>query len=124
MMVIDEVYYDSTTLEGHSHIFTHSSQVVKSKKEVLSAHTMEKIRLNLSSMMEDAVIISNKDVETRKCKGSKGKKHAASLVVGQDISLTEIPNYLSLALVGRFCGKTIDEAALRRWMEENWSPHL
>ena len=40
----------------------------------MSAHTSEKIRLDLSSRKEDAVIISNKDGETRKRTGAKAKK--------------------------------------------------
>ena len=85
---------------------------------------MKKFRHDISRRKEGAVIISTKDGEIKKCTGSKAKKHAATLIVGKDISLSEVLEYLSLALVGRFCSKTVNETALQRWMQENWSPHL
>ena len=62
-------------------------------------------------------MISTKNGESKKRSGAKVKKHAAELIVGKDITLSEVPEYLSLALVGRFCGKKVSEDALRRWME-------
>ena len=49
----------------------------------------------------------------------RGKMHER-----KDIGLNEIPGYLSLALVGRFCEKSVDEAALCGWMDDNWKYHL
>ena len=69
-------------------------------------------------------MISTKNGESKKHSGAKVKKHAAELIVGKDIMLSEVPQYLSLALVGIFCGKIVSKNALRRWMEENWNPHL
>ena len=83
-----------------------------SKQELMSAHTSKKLRLDLSRREEDAVIISNKVGEIIKCTGSKAKKYTTSLVVGKDTSLTEIPDYMSLDLVGIFKVKSIGEAAL------------
>ena len=60
----------------------------------------------------------------KKISGAKAKKQAATLVVVKDISLAEVPDYLSSALVGRFCGKIFGEAALRNWMEEHSNTHL
>ena len=108
-MVIDEVDYDSTTPVGQSHIFL---QMVKPKQTVQSAHTPEKFRHGLSSRKEGAVIISTKDGESKKHIGAKAKKNASTLIVGKDISLSEVPKYLSLALVGIFCGKIVRETAL------------
>ena len=101
-MVIDDVDYDSTTLVGQSHIFL---QMEKPKQLVESAHMTKEFRHDLSSRKEDAVIISTKDGDCKKHTGAKAKKHAATLIVGKDILLSEVPKYLSLALVGRFCRK-------------------
>ena len=87
-MVIDEVDYDSTLPEGQGHIFTRFSQVTKSQHEVVSVHTPEKLRPDLSIKKEDATIIINKVGKIRKCIGAKAKKHVASLVVGKDILIT------------------------------------
>ena len=84
----------------------------------------EKFRHNPSNEKEGEVIISTKNGESKKHTGAKVKKHATELIVGKDIMLSEVPEYLSLALVGRFYGKIVDEDALQRWMEENWNPHL
>ena len=40
---------------------------------------------DLSIRKEDAVIISTKDGESKKHRGAKAKKHAATLIVGKDI---------------------------------------
>ena len=115
-MIIDEVDYDSTTPVGHSHIF---SMMAKPKQAGLDAHmdahTPESIRNVLSSKK------AGRDMNTseRKRSGAKAKKQAVALIVGRDISLAKVPDYLSSALVGRFCGKLVGETALHRWMEEH-----
>ena len=118
-MVIDEVDYDSTTLEGQRSIFV---QVAKPKQAVQSNHTLEKLRHDPSNKKDGKDIIPTRNGESKKCTGAKVKKSAAELIVGKDISLSEVLEYLFLALVERFCGKTIEEDALRRWMEVNWNP--
>ena len=55
---------------------------------------------------------SPKNYENRKRVRAKAKQHAVTLIVGKEISLTEVPDYLSLALVGRSYGKTVGEDAL------------
>ena len=56
-------------------------------------------------------MISTKIGEKKRL-GAKAKKEATTLVVGKDISLEEVPDYFSSALVGRFCGKIVEEVAL------------
>ena len=56
--------------------------------------------------------------------GAQVKKDMTLLSVGKDIKLNEILEYLSLALVGHFCGKLVGEAAPCRWMDDNWKPYL
>ena len=63
-------------------------------------------------------MISTKTGE-KKRSGAKAKKQVAALVVGKDISLAELPGYLSSALVSRFCGKADGETTLIKWMEEH-----
>ena len=122
-MIIDEVDYDSSTPEGHSHIFS----IMAKPKQAASdshkdAHTPESTRHILSRKKADKVMISS-STSKRKRSGAKAKKQAATLIVVRDISIAEVPNYLLSALVGRFCGKLVGETALHRWMEEHWS-HL
>ena len=52
------------------------------------------------------------------------KKTPPELSVERDIQIGEIPEYLNLAIIGRFCGKTPGSAALKNWMEDNWKPVL
>ena len=52
------------------------------------------------------------------------KKTPPELPVGRDIQIGEIPEYLNLAIVGRFYGKSPGSAALKNWMEDNWNPVL
>ena len=120
-MIIDEVDYDSTTPVGQSHIF---SPMAKPKQAGPDAHTSENTRHVLSSKKAGGVMISTNTDERRKRSGAKAKKQATTLIVGRDISLVEVPDYLSSALVGRFCGKSVGETALHRWMEEHRSPLL
>ena len=92
---------------------------------VRTDHTPKKLRHDIfNNKIEGAVITSSKNDENKKRVAAKEKKHAATLIVGKDISLTKVPEYLSLDLVGRFCSKTVDKATLCRWMEEKWSPLL
>ena len=59
-----------------------------------------------------------------KSKGMRAKKTIPKLIVGRDIQLLEIPKYLNLALVGRFCGKLAGSSSLGEWMGKNWNPLL
>ena len=71
----------------------------------------EEPRHDFFNREEDAVT-SPKNDENRKRVRAKAKQHAVTLIVGKEISLTEVPDYLSLALVGRSYGKTVGEDAL------------
>ena len=110
-MIIDEVDYDSTTMVGQSHIF---SLMAKPKQVGSNAHTPENTRHVLSIKKVGEVMITSNTDERRKGSGAKDKKQATTLIVRRDISLAEVPGYLSSALVGRFCGKSVGETALRR----------
>ena len=57
-------------------------------------------------------MISTK-IGEKKRPGGKAKKKSIALVVGKDMSLAEVPDYLSSPLVGKFCGKIVGEAALQ-----------
>ena len=61
--------------------------------------------------------------EPTRRKGAQAKRDATSLSVGKDIGLNEISEYLSLALVGQFCKKSVGEAVLGRWMDDKWKPY-
>ena len=81
--------------------------MVNSQHEALSHPTLETPKLGFPRRKEDTIIITNKGgdhVEKRRTR-AKEKKHAASLIVGNDILITEIPDYLLLDLEGRFYGK-------------------
>ena len=84
MMVIDEIDYDSTMLEGQRNIF---SQVANNNDVVQTVHTLEKPRHDLFNKEED-VVTSSKNYENRKRAEAKAKKHAMTFIVGKDISLT------------------------------------
>ena len=123
-MIIDEVDNESTTPIGHSHIFSIMANPKQAGPDAhMRAHTSESTGHVLSSKKACGVMISNNTSET-KCSGAKAKKQATTLIVGRDISIAEVPDYLASALVGRFCEKLVGEIALRRWMEEQWSPLL
>ena len=107
-MIIDDVDYDTITLERKRHIFT---QMASRKQVGQDAPTRENTRLVLSNKKDGEDMISTKFGEKKRL-GAKAKKEAATLVVGKDISLEEVPNYFSFALVSRFCGKTVEEVAL------------
>jgi len=46
------------------------------------------------------------------------------IVVGDGISLDEIPELIGNTTVGCFCGKIIFPKLLRSWIDENWSDIL
>ena len=54
----------------------------------------------------------------------RANKTILELTIGRDIQLSEIPEYLNLALVGIFCGKLAGSSSLGEWMEKNWNPVL
>ena len=118
--MLDEVDYDTITLHGHKRIFV---QMASLKQVGSDAHMRENTRPALSNKKDDEDMKSIKIGEKKKS-GAKAKKQVATLVVGRDIALAEAPDYLSFALVGRFCGKSVGEEALRKWMEEHWNTHL
>ena len=41
------------------------------------------------------------------------------MILGKDISLEQIPDYLNFALVGRLCGKVMTRALFEQWIQEN-----
>ena len=71
----------------------------------------ENTRPILSNKKDGEDMISTKAGE-KKRPGDKAKKQAIALVVGKDISLAEVPDYLSSTFVGRLCGKIVGEVAL------------
>ena len=77
----------------------------------MHAPTWENTKLILSNKKDGEDMISTKAGE-KKRPGDKAKKQAIALVVGKDISLAEVPDYLSSTLVDKFCGKTVGEADL------------
>ena len=121
IMMIDEVDYDSNS--SRVPIFMCSSKLVNSQQEVRSPSTLETSKLGFPSMKEDTSLINKKGGNHKIVRQTRAKarKTSASLTVGKDIELTYLPEYLSLALVGRFRGKIVGEVALHRWMKENWS---
>ena len=112
---LDEVDYDTITPEGHKRIFV---QMASSQQVGPGAPTRENTRPALSNKKDDEDMRAIKTGEKKRSR-AKAKKHAAALVVGKDIALAEVPDYLSFALVGRFCRKSVGEAALQKWMEEH-----
>ena len=82
-MIIDEVDYDTITLERQSHIFTQMA----SPKQVGSDTPMrENTRPILSNKNDGKDMISTKTGE-KKISRAKAKKQATTLVVGKDILL-------------------------------------
>ena len=51
----------------------------------------------------------------------KARYGSPELIVGKDITLEQIPDFLAQALVGRFCGKIVTKASLQQWIALNWS---
>ena len=62
--------------------------------------------------------------QPRKSKGVRPRKNTAELTVGRGIELRQIPDYLKLALVGRFCGKFPGREAMQIWINEKWEGEL
>ena len=124
IMMIDEVDYDSNS--PGVPIFVHSLNLVKSQQEVTSPSTLETSKLEFPSTEINTSLINKKCSNHKNLRRTwaKARKTSASLTVGKHIELTYVPEYLSLALVGRFRGKIMGEVALRRWMKENWSSHM
>ena len=49
-------------------------------------------------------------------RGMRPMKGISKMIVGKDISLEQIPDYLSHALVRNFCGKVMARATLEWWI--------
>ena len=107
-IMLDEVDYDTITLEGHKHIFI---QMASPTQVGSDTPTWENTRPTLSNKKYDEDMKAIKTGEKKKS-GAKAKRKAAALVVGRDIALAEVPDYLSFALVELFCRKSVGEAAL------------
>ena len=66
---------------------------------------------SLSNKKDDEDMKSIKTGKKKKS-GSKAKDQATTLVVGRDIVLPKVADYLSFALVGWFCRKRVGEVDL------------
>ena len=64
------------------------------------------------------------EINLWKEKGIRLKKTCAELIVGKYIQIEQIPEYLKLALIGRFYGKTLGRDTLLQWMESNWTERM
>ena len=56
----------------------------------------------------------------KKRRGMRARNGNLELLLGKDISLEQVPDFLAHALVGCFCGKVIARASLQWWIQANW----
>ena len=72
--------------------------------------------------LEDRTKMTKSVIKNRH--GMKDRKDNLELIMGKDISLEQIPDFLSQALVGHFCGKIVAIASLQHWISTNWGELL
>ena len=57
-------------------------------------------------------------------KGIRLKSGIAKLIVGEDIAISKVLDYLENVLMGHFCGQIASSEAIYTWIDEQWRPLL
>ena len=123
-MDLDEVEYNIPSPE-RSIFFTDDE--IKCQKHLKIMNT-EKMAMHDSSHLtphpnhDDSITSKNISPKYKPgChKGARPKKDLALFVVGREIGIEEVPEYLATTLVGRLCEKNFGETSLRSWVEHDW----
>ena len=50
----------------------------------------------------------------------KARKDSPKLIMGKDIGFEQFLDFLSMAIVRRFYGKTVSRNSLQQWITTNW----
>jgi hypothetical protein len=75
---------------------------------------------------ESSILAPNPGVDysRKSTKCIREKRVSIQMVVGIDIFIEEVTNFVGKTLVGRFCGISIGDEALSKWIASHWEPKL